>query len=314
MGSWANSLHVKHTDAQTVAKAVRALALTSGYQLELAAARAAAGIGATEAAWEGSAPQLPRSVCIYEPSNGWVGILEDGDIQSLARGLSARLDTDTLLVSVNDSDAWGYQLQRRGVEVDSFDSLGNDSDDEAALSPELEAAMERGDEAEIDRLVQRELLDHAPEGPITLADGSALLPPEMALLRDRIRARQASLWERIRYRWLWVRLLFRIGSGGARAGAGFDIPHTTAMSAADLEQHLTQLLNFFPRASESALRRLLPQSRFPAEDVLADFLATVGLPPLYAQLSYAYLEDFDAEQLADGGIVPTAELHFSPAG
>ena len=67
---------------------------------------------------------------------------------------------------------------------------------------------------------------------------------------------------------------------------------------------------FFPGADQAALQRLLPQSRFPAEDLLKEFLEIIGLPPLYAYLSYDYRSDFGRKELAREGIVKVEEVRF----
>lgn len=317
MGSWANSLHVRHTDVHAVADAVRALARSRGYRLQGTPARWPVAVGAGEGIDESDGfgeEAGARGIAIYQPVEGWAGVLDSGDISELAHDLSARLNADALLVMVNDSDSWLYELYRNGNRAGGFNSAGDDDDDDdGAIAPELEAAMRRGDENEVDRLLQQELLANAPQGPIVMHDGSTLVPPEIGLLRQRIRNGQASVWERLRYHWLSLRLTWRLFSGVLRPGGlrfGFDMPGSGALSGADLTQHITQVRSFFPQASEATLRRLLPQNRFPAEDLLADFLATLGLPPLYAQLSYGYLRDFSDGELAEASIIRAVDLRF----
>jgi hypothetical protein len=326
MGSWANSLHVRHNDAAAVADAIRTIVEEAGYRIDRRPHRpAAAGVlqglltghgvsghdSDADVAWEQD--DLSRGVCIYQPVNGWVGILDSGDILELAQDLSAQLQTDTLLVMVHDSDSWYYELRRKDHVFDEFDSAGDLADD-GDMSPELQSALERSDEGEIERLMERELLAHAPRGPIVMHDGSTMLPPEMALLRSRIQAGRATLADRLRYRWLWVRLMFRtltgrMGPGGLRFG--FDIPRTNPPGDVELRRHGARIHTIFPEANEAALGRLLSQNRFPAEDLLADFLAILGLPSLYAQLSFNYLEDFTNDDLAEEGIEHAAELRFT---
>lgn len=332
MGSWANSLQVRHRDARVVAEAIRAVLTDEGYLPDASPPRAAAVPVTLRAEWPGGHstavgdfpadsgpvygdPDGPREVCVYQPVQGWVGVLDSGDVTRLAPALAGRLDTEAILVLVNDSDSWVYELYRGGVRIDAFDSSGED-DDDGAPSPELRAAAERGDQREVERLAERDLLAHAPQGPVVLHDGTALRPPELALLGQRVRAGHATFRERWRYWWLTARFLFRLLTGRLRPDRlpfGFDIPRATPLDDAALQRHLAHLLAVFPQASEVTLRRLLPQSRFPAEDLLADFLATVGLPPLYAQLSHGYLEDFTDGELADAGIRLASTLRFLPA-
>ena len=143
----------------------------------------------------------------------------------------------------------------------------------------------------------------------------------MALLRERIVSGQASLWERLRYRAGWVRYAVRTvwrlvrilrGRGGEAHGFGFDIPRATALDAEMLEEKLRLLAELFPGVDRKALRDLLQKSRFPAENLLREFLKLVKLPSLYACLNYDYLQDFGPDELREDGIVQIAELRFAP--
>ena len=86
------------------------------------------------------------------------------------------------------------------------------------------------------------------------------------------------------------------------------------MDKLTLAAHVRALRDFFPRAEADGLRRLLPQSRFPSEELLREFLMQIGLPPLYAYLSYDYREDFGADELAENGIVPFLEFSLHATG
>jgi hypothetical protein len=90
---------------------------------------------------------------------------------------------------------------------------------------------------------------------------------------------------------------------------GFDIPHT-AMDDEELDKHIERTKAFFPNAGDKDLRKLLPKCRFPSEDLLRKYLAIVGLPWFYAYLSYSYLSEHSAQELASHGIVPATELRF----
>ena len=325
MGSWANSLHVRHADPQAVADAIRAIVLSGEYQLSTAPSRTAA---VNEAAdpdrddeeidaddLEAFGAPEPRNIAVYRPVNGWVGVLDSGEVHDLAAELSARLHTDALLVMVNDSDGWVYGLYRDGEEHDNFSSLGDEEHD-GDVSPELQAAMDRGDEAEVERLMMREVMAHMPTGPVTMPFAVAGMPPAMARIRGRMLTGQAWFWERWYYRWLWLRFMFQVITGRWQPGEpeemGFDVPRSTPLDPAALTRHVERLREFFPAADEAALRRLLPRSRFPAEHLLADFLDIVGLPRRYADLSYSYLPDFSERELAVEGVVRVATLHFDP--
>ena len=350
MGSWARSLHVKHTDADAVQNAVRMLLLGQGYrEMAIEKPKLVSVANLPESKEEttpaGSPPpDVPnyvakdedweeldddfedkgdekilyfpdvmtpqeRSICVFRSRGGWVGVLDSGDAWELAPLVSAQLHTDTLLVLVNDSDSWLFDVHRSGLPFDDFDSAGS-SGDEDGVSPELQAAMDRGDE----EAIERELLKNAPQGPIHMPDGSAMPFPELALLGARIKAGQATFWQRCRYWWLFAKFMFQLLTGRWQANPidiGFDIPRETPLDAETLRRHIERLQAIFPRADKKALRDLLPLNRFPSEELLRKFLAILGLPGFYAYLSYDYLDDHTREELQDEGIVWAGEMRFT---
>src|SRR5262245_12603792 len=138
MGSWANSLHVRAVSTAAVADAVRAILLDSGHRVHTGRPAPAAAsrilpfrAGVQDADedrdeddWDADAEESAggdgnvRSVRLFEPRRGWVGVLDSEPFSGLAQQLSARLNTDALSVLVNDSDAWYYELHRRGRSLD----------------------------------------------------------------------------------------------------------------------------------------------------------------------------------------------------
>jgi hypothetical protein len=137
----------------------------------------------------------------------------------------------------------------------------------------------------------------------------------MSFLRQRMAEGRATFRDRLRYCWLWVRFRFHLLAaflGWRPMEFGFDSPRVTPLDAEALTLHVARIRELFPDADSGALRRLLPLNRFPAEELLGDFLDLLGLPRLYAYLSYRYLEDHSDEELAEEGVVRAAELHFLP--
>jgi hypothetical protein len=336
MGSWANSVHVRADNPAAVIDTIRAILLESGHRLHTGQG---APVGAAsilpfqdtveedltddhdEDDWEDTRDRFAgrrenvRSIRVNRPCQGWIGILDSEAFSGLGEQLSARLKTDALSVLVNDSDAWYYELRRRGQPFDEFDSSGEDPDGEGegAFSPELQAAIARGDEATVERLMERELMAHVPTGPIWFPFGGIAPPPELTLLRQRIADGRGGFRDRLRCFWLSVRYRFQVFMallGWRPMQLGFDIPRVTPLDSATLDRHVARLRDFFPAVDVRALRRLLQLNRFPAEDLLADFFGIIGLPRLYAYLSYNYLEDHGEDELAEEGIVQAAELHF----
>src|SRR5262245_13197927 len=302
MGSWANSIHVRHDDAEAVAEAVHNLITSAPLRPE--------DFDDGDLDEDTLPPRRRRRVRVFRPSRGWVGILDNEDFSGLGMAISDRLGTDVLSILVNASDWWAYEPPRDGEAVDEFNSCG-DINDEGVLSPELQAALERGDEEAAADLMERELLRHAPRGLVHFPGGAVAPPPELALLRDRIRGGRASFWERLRYWWRSLWYWFRVRTIRPDPFAyGFDIPRTAPLSAADLRRHVGHIREAFPHADERALRELLPQSRFPAEELLAKFLEIVGLPSLWAYLSFRYQADHGRAELEAAGIVRATDLRF----
>jgi hypothetical protein len=256
-----------------------------------------------------------RAICIFEPRAGWVGVMDsslEGNID-LARELSARLKTDTMLVLVNDSDSWYYWMHRNGAEFDEFDSAGGDFDDDAAEpTGEWLEAIESQDEDKLHEL----LMSKAPQN-VKFPSADIGLPFQLANLGAKIATGQATFWERLKYRWLSIKFLFKLLTGGfseEKMDFGFDIPHAE-MDDETLGQHIQRIKTFFPAVKEEQeLRELLPKCRFPSEDLLRKYLAIVGLPWFYAYLSYAYLSEHSEQELASHGIVQATELRFDPPG
>jgi hypothetical protein len=349
MGSWANSIHVRHNNPAVVADAVRAIFLGQGYKAGEAQTVRAAVAEADDAlperlpqpehvapeydfdsdedqeaferdleGYDENAPyggeamvedSGPRRVSIYRPRGGWIGILDSVSFGDLGSILSARLQTDALDVYVNDSDAWGYVLHRKGKKHDAFDTSGDPTGEgEEENNAELLAAIERGDEREVERI----MFANAPQGPIVFHDGRMAPPPEMGMLRVRMKEGKATLGDRFRYAWLWIKFQFRkLFSFVWPPAFGFDVPQVKPLDAATLDEHIAKLRGVFPEASEAALRTLLPQSRFPAEGLLAEFLQIIGLPARYSDLSFDYVSDFGEDELAADGIVHELTLSFS---
>jgi hypothetical protein len=255
-----------------------------------------------------------RAVSIFEPRAGWVAVMDsslEGNVE-LAQQLSAHLSTDTMLVLVNDSDSWYYSLHRNGLAFDEFDSSGGEFDEDGAEpTGEWLEAMENEDEEKLHEL----LMSKAPQN-IKFPDPSIGLPFQLAILGAKIQTGQATFWERLKYRWLSLKFLWKLLTGRFTPEAmdyGFDIPHPE-MDDDTIRRHIERIKALFPNANEKELRELLPKCRFPSEDLLRQFLQIVGLPSFYAYLCYTYLEEHSERELASHGIVQATELHFDPPG
>jgi hypothetical protein len=340
MGSWANSFHVRSDDPASVLDAIRTLLLESGYRLpdetpapRTGQSRRRRGRPRTLGSPFSNRPDEDdddfdhgdddfgedgdgqRRLCVHRPVNGWVGVLDSEPFSDLTHQLSSRLRTDTLAVMVNDSDSWLYGMFRKGQPFDEFDSSGEEGGDgeDGDIPPELQRALERGDQRAVDEIIERELLARAPSSPIYYPFGGIAPPVEMAFLRQRIREGRATFGDRLRYLWMWLRYRFQVllsFFGRRPMEFGYDSPRATPLDDDTLNRHVAQIRDFFPDADAGELRRLLPLNRFPSEELLADFLEVVGLPRFYAYLSYRYLEEHSEEELAAEGIVRVGERRF----
>src|SRR4029077_7160533 len=129
-----------------------------------------------------------------------------------------------------------------------------------------------------------------------------------------IRSGQAGIWDRFRYWWLTAKFWCQILTGRWQAhpiDIGFDIPRTIPLSAEELRRHVDNLRALFPHAEEKALRDLLPLNRFPAEELMREFLQSVNLPGFFAYLNYDYLEEHTVEELQNEDIRLVGELRFT---
>ena len=121
MGSFANSMHIKCDDANKVVAAISDALSREGYE--------ATDEEPSEDGMMLGMPSQLRAMHVAEAHGGWVAVL-DSDLMgafSLASDLSKHLETHALLVMVNDSDSWMYQLYSDGSPVDEFDSSGGGS-------------------------------------------------------------------------------------------------------------------------------------------------------------------------------------------
>ncbi|MHB8901113.1 MAG: hypothetical protein ACYC6Y_20380 [Thermoguttaceae bacterium] len=299
MGSFANSLHVRSDDAEAVADQIRQLLGSRGFR--------AAGDTSTLDCDAGD-PSV-RALQVAEARDGWVGVLDNDllGLLSLAQELSSRLQTHAICVMVNDSDSWHYELFHKGKEVDGFDSPG--SSPLLDLNELPEDMLEMPDADELAEAMGT-IMGQMP----ALADlVQALLPPEMQEIQRKItdgtatpeQAEQFSRWSR------------QLAAGAAekfnaaRETPAGDWPVTEAdaggngraASGSELENHLRHLRPLLASGVQpQRVREILAENATFAEEPMADFLETLGVNRVYAQLSYQYLADFTPEQIEDEGI------------
>lgn len=309
MGSFASSLHVRTDDLRGVAAAVRKSLLAEGFeptdeQLD------------ADARWGMSASL--RGIHLSQPRQGWVAILENDPLSSvaLATEISQRLQAYAIQFFVNDSDSWHYQLFHNGRQIDAFDSSddeGGDWDDEDSGDGPL-GGLAAGSLAGIEQAMRGK----AQEFETLL---TAEMPADVRAIHGKMRTGQASQEEmQVYLQWMSAEMpkhlaamqrmvaeaMQGLGLGGSRkAGA------TLADEERELHPHLERLQPLLvPDASHDLLLELLGRQAVFAEETLAEFLPLVGIAPVYAHLSYRYLEEFSQSELASQSVQMAEHLRF----
>lgn len=308
MGSFANSLHVRSDDAESVADEIRQIMENRGFQ------------PAENTSMPDGKDLDPsiRALHVSEACGGWVGVL-DSDLMgllTLAQELSSRLQTHALCVMVNDSDSWHYELFHKGREVDGFDSPG--------ASPLLDLNELPDDMLEMpDAGELAEAMEAVMETMPALADLlQSLLPPEMREIHQKItdgtatpeQAEEFSRWSQE----LAEGAAFDFGNATKKSDEN-DLPvaasdsngNGRAASKQELEGHLHHLRPLLASGvSPDQVKEVLAEKVTFAEEPMADFLELLGVSRFFAQLSYQYLAEFSTDDIQGKGIAFQAPLVF----
>ena len=324
MGSFANSLHVRATDAGRVAATLRQLLTEAGY----VATDKAPKLGPFSAT-NGS----QRGLVVCEARQGWVGVLDSdlAGLLTLGEELSRRLDTYAIQFLVNDSDAWIYGLYQSGRQLDEFDSseaLGGDDgfDDDEFDGGEFD---EEGEAA-------------SGGAMISAADWSAIQPQlhqrmfeeqqrMMAEMPDDIRAIQQKLqrgvasseetrnyseWASIQSAKVMERIkeLMPPGLMPGQPPTGSRRSKPRAGAGGEFEPQLARLRPILAAGvTDEQVLEIFSREAVFAEDTLREFLPLVGISPLFADLSYGYLSGIREPELAAGDIKIAERLNYDAA-
>ncbi len=310
MGSFANSLHVRTDDLQGVASAVRKCLLAEGFEPTEEPLDA-------DARWGMSASL--RGIHLSQPRQGWVAILENDPLSSvaLATEISRRLRTYAIQFFVNDSDSWHYQLFHDGQQIDAFDSSDGEEGewDQEELDESALGALASGSLAGIEQAMRGK----AQEFETLL---TAEMPADVRAIHGKMRTGQATQEEMQAYlQWMSAEMpkhlaamqrlvaeaMQGLGLGGAPRKGGA----TLAEEERELQPHVERLRPLLlPDVSPDSLLELLGRQAVFAEETLAEFLPLVGIAPVYAHLSYRYLEDFSESELASQSVQMAEHLRF----
>jgi hypothetical protein len=323
MGSFASSLHVRSDDSKAVAEAVQAALRGEGFEPtdeELDA----------DARWGMSASL--RGIHISEPRQGWVAILENDPLSSvaLAAEVSKRLETYAIQFFVNDSDSWHYQLFRGGQQIDSFDSSDEDAegwDDEEFDDDE---SITAGGLAGIEQAIRGK----AQEFEALLTAG---MPPEVRAIHGKMQTGQVTQPEMQQYmQWMNAEMPKRMadmqrlvgeamqglqgsrsqesGVRGEESGAGGQKSGPRYADDQELLTHVQRLQPLLePGTPTDQVLEVLGRQAVFAEETLGEFLPLMGIAPVYAHLSYRYLEEFSESELASQSVRMAAHLRFRSA-
>lgn len=320
MGSFASSLHVRSDDWGAVAAAVKAALRGEGFESTDEPLDA-------DARWGMSASL--RGIHISTPREGWVAILENDPLSSvsLAADVSRRLDTYAIQFFVNDSDSWHYQLFRGGRQIDAFDSSADQESewDEDALDErgEFPAGGLAG--------IEQAILGKAQEFEKLLTAG---MPPNVREIHEKVQAGQATQSEMQQYmQWVSAEMpkhmtemqrlvgeaMQGMGLNGGsereadavRRGSSRQAGHSLEQEEQALLPHVENLRPLLAAGTPSDLvLELLGRQAVFAEETLGEFLPLVGIAPVYAHLSYRYLEEFSESELASQSVRMAEHLRF----
>jgi hypothetical protein len=319
MGSFANSLHVRSGDLAAVAASVRKALRSESFEPTDEPLDA-------DARWGMSASL--RGIHISEPRQGWVAVLENDPLSSvtLAGELSQLLKSHAIQFFVNDSDSWHYQLFYKGRQIDAFDSSPDADEGDWSEGP-LDDVLSSGSLAGIEQAVRGKAQEFERQ---LMAE----MPVEVQEIYRKMQSGDATQAETQQYlQWMNAELPKRMGDmqrmigeamqglapgtnrrHGAANGEEESRRRATSPSAEEeqrLRPHVEQLQPLLAAGTPADLiLELLGRQATFAEETLAEFLPLLGIAPVYAHLSYRYLEDFSESELASQSVRMAEHLRF----
>lgn len=320
MGSYANSLHLRSDDFTAVAAAVRKALRSESFEPTDEPLDA-------DARWGMSASL--RGIHVSQARQGWVAVLENDPLSSvtLAAELSRLLRTYAIQFFVNDSDSWQYQLFHDGRQIDSFDSSEEEESEEDWDGGFRDDELPSGNLSGIEEAVrgkaqefERKLLAEMPAdvqaiyrkmqtGLATESESEKYLQWMQAELPQKLGDMQRLIGEALYG--LGLGLKPRGGTGGQAGETSEGAESPSAQEEQRLRPHIERLqpLLIPGTPTDFALELLGRQATF-AEETLAEFLPLLGIAPVYASLSYRYLEEFSESELASQSVRMAEHLRF----
>ncbi|QDT29536.1 hypothetical protein [Gimesia panareensis] len=290
MGSFANSVHVRSNDSDEVISAIQTILQTDGYEPTDEEPD-------EEAMW--GMPSAHRALHVSQPVNGWVNLLDSDLLGSanLSAELSLQLQSPVMQFFVNDSDSWAYVLYERGDESDGFDSsgglMGGGMWDESMPETIPFAAEGNMEQKALEAMQQIE----------------AAMPAEIRAIQQKINQGQASQDEFLQLS-QWIQEHSRQFMDQFRS----DIVHSMEQPERvqeDLSPHIEPLRPLLVAGvTDERVLKLLDEQAVFAEETLAAFMPLIGVPPIFANLSYRYLEEITTDELAAEGVRMQSHLKY----
>ena len=313
MGSFANSAHLLHDDHKEVAEAIRELMLEAGF--------APADDAPDPDGWSLSGDVL--ATVVSHASDGWVSLLHSEllGLDTLASVLSDYFETWAVTVSVNDSDWWQAMLFKNGELVGDFDTMAEiELLDELSeeLSAEVQALLAEGDTEAADERIT----EHAEEMRRQVA---SLIPDDIREMQERLQSDTATEAEFERYaEWARTSLpslademselldAFMPGFRGPRRRPEPQSDEELQAEETRLRELVSPLCELLqPEITEDYAMQLLSARAPRAEDDVRTLMQIIGIPPAWADLSYACSGEFSASELHQAGIQFHSHLKFA---
>jgi hypothetical protein len=322
MGSYANSLHVKTTDAERVAAGVTDLLAAAGW-------RPTQKTVDDRTAW--TSQGTLRGVHISAPRDGWVSILDTdlmGAHESVV-GLAKELSTHAIFFFVDDSDSWSYLLADIKGQVSEFESeqaTGDDDDFDSSDFDDGDLVQATGALAQATGALAQ-ATGAIAQLQALMRDGSVLqkfqevqqqvlasAPPEIRELEARLKRGQGTVADMQQYKsWALQEMPKHTAQFRSLLGDVMNIgrvspsgksktkskPKPSKAQRAASKQRIDQLCPLLaPGVTDKQVEDALDKRNVFAECVLADFLPLLGISDFYANLSYRYLSGVKESELA----------------
>jgi hypothetical protein len=306
MGSFANSVHVKSSDADRVAATIREFFDRAGWEPTDKAPDWNDRFGNSNL----------RALQISAPRDGWVSILDTDLVAApeLGAALAQSLATHAIFFFVNDSDAWSYALAGPSGELSEFESHPEDDDEDFD-----EASLEQLQELTKQASRLRELMSEPAHLQRIQQFNDQMLaqaPPEIREIHARMQRGQVTSAEIQQYQaWSMQEMPKYKAQFQALLGLDDFTPQprpkkkskpkrkqTKTQQRAQRERllHLRPLLA--PGVTDEQVQDVLDQGAVFAEDVLAEFMPLLGIAEIYSTLSYRYLNEMGKPELASHNI------------